>query len=149
VAAAVVALDQATKWWAVRALADGPVEVVGSNVRLALTRNRGGAFSLFSGSGTTVAVLAAVLVVILVRMARHEDDAVTGVALAVLLGGALGNLTDRLVREPGPLRGAVVDFVDLGAWPTFNVADIAVTVGAALLLLWGWREHRPERPIPE
>ncbi len=61
------------------------------------------------------------------------------VGLSLVLGGALGNLSDRVFRDPGFLRGAVVDFVSVGAWPTFNVADSAITIGAVLIIWRGWR----------
>lgn len=138
-AAAVAGLDQATKAWATRALDDGPVELAGDTVRLRLVRNSGSAFSLFTGWAPALAVVAVVLVVVLVRMGRRESDPWTALALALVLGGALGNLADRVFRDPGFLSGAVVDFVDLGWWPTFNVADSAITAGAIVLLIRGWR----------
>lgn len=145
---AVVALDQASKAWAVHRLADGAVEIVGPDVALRLTRNSGGAFSLFRGYTPLLAVLAVVFTVVLARAVQRTDSRLVLVALALVLGGALGNLVDRLVRSPGFLRGHVVDFVDLGPWPTFNVADAAITVGAALLVVGLFREDRAEAPRP-
>ena len=136
IVAAVVLLDQLTKTWAVASLADGPVSIIGTDVELALSRNTGGAFSLFQGMTPVLAVLAIVLVVFLVRAARKTDGILAVVALALVLGGAVGNLTDRIVRSPGFLRGAVVDFVRVGGFPTFNVADAAITSGAILLVGW-------------
>ena len=133
---AVVLLDQLTKTWAVAALANGPVSIIGTDVQLALSRNTGGAFSLFQGLTPVLAVVAIVLVVFLVRAARKTDAVVAVVALALVLGGAIGNLGDRVFRAPGFLRGAVVDFVRVGSFPTFNVADSAITVGAILLVGW-------------
>ena len=77
--------------------------------------------------------------------AQRAKDPVMVVALSLVLGGALGNLIDRLFRAPGFLRGEVVDFVRVGAFPTFNVADSAVTIGAVLLLVWGWRDRDERR----
>ena len=136
IVAAVVLLDQLTKTWAVASLADGPVSIIGTDVELALSRNTGGAFSLFQGMTPVLAVLAIVLVVFLVRAARQTDGIIAVVALALVLGGAIGNLADRIVRSPGFLRGAVVDFVRVDTFPTFNVADSAITVGAILLVGW-------------
>ena len=133
---AVVFLDQLTKTWAVASLADGPVSIIGTDVQLALSRNTGGAFSLLQGMTPVLAVLAIVLVVFLVRAARRTDGLVAVVALALVLGGAIGNLSDRVLRSPGFLRGAVVDFVRVGGFPTFNVADAAITSGAILLVGW-------------
>lgn len=140
VAAVVTALDQLTKAWAVDALADGPVEVIGDVVVFDLVRNRGGAFSILSFDGVTplLAVAAIALSVWLVYLGHREEDRWLAFGLALVLGGALGNLSDRLFRDPGLLEGAVIDFVDVGAWPTFNLADAAITVGVALLLVRGW-----------
>lgn len=135
IVAGVVVFDQATKTWAVRELADGPVEVVGNDVAFRLSRNSGGAFSLFQGFTPLLAVLAIALAVVLVRVLRRTRDPLMLVALALILGGALGNLIDRLARSPGVLRGEVVDFVDVGRFPVFNVADAAITIGAVLLFV--------------
>jgi len=138
VGAAVVVLDQVTKAWAMDRLADGTVDLVGP-VRFNLTRNTAGAFGLGGASVPFLAVGALVLVVVLV--ARADVMARPGLALAagLVLGGALGNLVDRLARSPGLLRGAVVDFVDLRWWPVFNLADAAITCGCLILLWSGWR----------
>lgn len=135
IVAGVVGLDQATKAWAVSALADGPESIIGSDVELHLSRNTGGAFSLFQGFTPLLAILAAVIAVVLVRAVRRAEDGWTVVALSLVLGGAVGNLTDRAFRSPGFLRGAVVDFVKVGDFPTFNVADSAITIGALLLVV--------------
>jgi signal peptidase II len=131
----IVALDQLTKAWAVATLDDGPVGIVGDDIELRLSRNTGGAFSLFQGFTPLLAVVAIVLTILLVRALHRTDDTWIVVALALVLGGAIGNLIDRAARSPGFLRGAVVDFVSVGGFPTFNVADSAITVGAVLLVL--------------
>jgi len=130
----VVVLDQLTKTWAVHDLADGPVELFG-DVAFRLSRNSGGAFSLFQGFTPLLAVLAIVLAVVLIRALRQTQDPLVLVALALILGGAIGNLVDRLVRSPSFLRGEVVDFVDVGRFPVFNLADSAITIGAVLLFV--------------
>jgi signal peptidase II len=143
----IVVLDQLTKAWAVSALADGPVSVIGNDVELRLGRNTGGAFSLFQGMTPLLAVLAVVLAVVLVRAVRNTDELLGVIALALVLAGALGNLSDRIFRAPGFFRGAVVDFVRVGSFPTFNVADSAITIGAILLIIWvlfGGGSHRAE-----
>jgi signal peptidase II len=133
VAGAVVALDQATKTWAVHALADGPIHVWW-RLRLVLALNSGAAFSL--GTGVTPFVIAGVVVMlaVLLFLSRSVSTRPAAVALGLVLGGALGNLTDRLVRHN---HRSVIDFVDLRPWPTFNVADAAVVCGAILLVLTG------------
>jgi signal peptidase II len=141
----IVLLDQLTKAWVVESLADEPLSIIGDTVELRLSRNPGGAFSLLTGFTPLIAVLAAIVAVVLVRVAQRSKDPLMVVALSLVLGGALGNLIDRLFRAPGFLRGEVVDFVRVGAFPSFNVADSAITIGAALLLLWGWRDRDERR----
>lgn len=131
----IVTLDQITKAWAARALADGPYRLIGSTVELRLVRNSGAAFSRFQGATPVLALIAAVVAAVLMRNLRRTSDRWTVVALGLVLGGALGNLADRLARDPGFLRGEVVDFVKVGSWPLFNVADSAITVGAVLLVV--------------
>lgn len=150
-AAGVVALDQATKAWAQRRLSAGRAIHVGWTLRLRLTENEGMAFSRGRGLGPVIGVLAlvvvAALLVALGRQGAHRRLATVAVGLVV--GGAVGNIADRLLRgDGGFLRGAVVDFVDLGWWPVFNVADAAITAGGALLVLGAWRGGGGERRSP-
>jgi signal peptidase II len=140
VAAVIVALDQLTKIWAVAALSDGPVEVIGTLLQFRLTRNPGGAFSLLTGLTPVLALLAVVMVVYIVRTTRRTSDAVMAYSLGLVLGGAVGNLVDRMVRSPGVLRGEVVDFIKVPNWPTFNVADCAITIGVILVAIRGWKQ---------
>ena len=142
---AVVVTDQLTKIWAVATLTDGPVNVIGDTARFVLARNPGGAFSIFSGAGMTpvLAVVAIGVAIYLVRMVGRTDDLLMLVALSLILGGALGNLIDRLVRAPGFLRGHVIDFVSVGRFPIFNVADSALTIGIVLLLVASFRQRAP------
>jgi signal peptidase II len=137
VAAAVVVLDALTKQWALSALADGPVDLVGS-VRLALTRNKAGAFGLGGAFVPFLAVAALALVVYMVATGSATERLPVAIALGLVLGGAFGNVADRVFRSPGFLRGAVVDFVDLRFWPVFNLADSAITCGCILLVLATW-----------
>ena len=139
VAATVVALDQATKAWAVATLSDGPIRLIVDVLALRLTRNPGGAFSVFTGFTPVLALVATALVVVIIRTTRRTADPIMAHTLALVLGGAVGNLVDRLVRDPGFLRGHVVDFIDLSFWPTFNLADSAITIGVILILIRGWR----------
>jgi signal peptidase II len=150
VAATVIALDQLTKWWAQRTLADGhSVHVVGSVLQLALTYNSGMAFSRGTGLGPVIGVVAIVVIVVLLASLRRESSTLARVALAAVLGGAVGNLLDRLFRAgDGFLGGSVVDFIRLPHWPYFNVADMGVTLGGLTLVLGSWRAGRP-RPAAE
>jgi signal peptidase II len=135
VAAVVVAVDQATKSWAVHRLAAGPIHVVWK-LDLALGYNTGASFSIAQGWGGTLAVLAVVLVVVLLAGAHRAGSTTMAIAIGLIVGGALGNLVDRIVRGH---HGAVVDFVELHFWPTFNVADASIVVGGALAAIALWR----------
>ena len=139
VAGVVVVLDQLAKFWAVGALSDGPVQVIGTLLQFRLTRNPGGAFSVLTGFTPVLALLAVGMVVYIVRTTRRTADIVMAYSLGLVLGGAVGNLIDRMVRSPGFLRGEVVDFIKVPNWPTFNVADCAITVGVILIAIRGWR----------
>ena len=144
---AIVVIDQLTKSWAVSALADGPTHVIGDTVELVLTRNGGSAFSRFQGLTPVLAIGAIVVTIVLARVLRSATDRLLIVALTLVLGGALGNLGDRIFRTPGFLRGHVVDFVAVGWWPVFNVADSCITIGAILLIVRSLRPQ-PARPAP-
>jgi signal peptidase II len=140
VAAVSVAADQATKSWALDALAGrAPVHVVGS-LQLALSFNSGVAFSLGRGSGLTVVPVALVVVGVVVVVARHMAGAPAAIAVGLVVGGATSNLADRLLRD---LHGSVVDFIDLQWWPVFNVADACIVGGGILLALCSLRPHAP------
>ena len=144
IAVGVVVLDQLTKRWAVSALADGPIVLVDGWLELDLTFNPGAAFSSLQGIGPLLAIAAvAVAGWITVLIRRRSTRTSEVVALALILGGAVGNLVDRVTRGDGLLDGAVVDFIEPSFFPTFNVADAAITVGAVLLVLVAVR-HVPE-----
>jgi signal peptidase II len=143
-AAVVVVLDQLTKQWALSALADGPVDLVGS-LRLNLVFNDRAAFSLGFGSTTAIALFGCALVVALVVMGVRAEQRMWALGLGIILGGALGNLADRAFRaDDGFLSGRVVDMVDLQWWPVFNLADAALWVGIAVLLIASRRQTPAE-----
>ena len=130
-AAAVVAADQITKSLAEQKLAAGPVHLLGP-LSLALSYNTGVAFSIGTGLTLPIIVVGFVLVLLLFWFARGAPSTAAAVGCGMILGGALGNLADRLFRGHG---GAVVDFVHLGFWPTFNFADASIVIGAIVLVL--------------
>lgn len=140
-AAAVLVADVVTKALAVAYLGGEPaVRLLGGSIYLVLFRNPGAAFSLATGMTWVLTLVALGVVVVILRAASRLRSAGWAVALGLLLGGALGNLGDRLFRAPGPLQGHVVDFVSLFApdgsvWPVFNVADASICIGAALLVV--------------
>ena len=152
----VVAVDLATKLIAASALSPQhiPHEVLGNHLRLTLVYNPGAAFGLNLGiySRWIFMVLTMVALVILGRLfaATRPGDAIRTVSLALVCGGAVGNLIDRINLS----RAGVVDFIDIGfgdsRWPTFNVADMAVSVGAFLLawVLWGEDTESDSVPVP-
>lgn len=142
-AGVVLALDQLAKAWAVSTLADGrSIQVVGELVQLRLFRNPGAAFSFATGTTWIFTLIATVASIAIVRASRHLGSALWALALGLLLGGALGNLVDRLFRVPGFPQGHVVDFIDLPRLFVFNVADASITLAAVLIALLSWRGVR-------
>lgn len=143
VALVAYAVDLVTKVLAVEHLEGRPdVRVLGEVLQLHLTRNPGAAFSTGTGFTAGLSVLAIVAVVVVLVVSRRLATPLWAVGLGLLLAGVAGNLTDRLVRAPGPLRGHVVDFLMLPNWPIFNVADICINAAAAVILLQTFRGIR-------
>ncbi|MCK9922382.1 signal peptidase II [Frankia sp. AgPm24] len=139
-AAALIALDVITKHLAVAKLSGrNPVEVIPGVLDLELTRNSGAAFSIAGGSTVVLSLVALLVIGVVVFTARRLRSTGWAVVLGALLGGAIGNLIDRIFRAPGPLRGHVVDFVHLHHWPIFNVADSAIVCGGVLAVLLSLR----------
>jgi signal peptidase II len=148
-AAAVLALDQLIKHLVVSNLAGGPpVDVIGSFVQLRYTTNSGGAFSLLTGAPLFFGVMAIVIIGGIVYASRRTQPLSMLVVLGLILGGALGNLSDRLFRDDGMLRGEVVDFVKVGIWPVFNLADSCIVVGGLLLAIFLGRAEREHDQAP-
>jgi signal peptidase II len=144
-AALVVAADQASKYLVVRDLTENvPVPVISGWLQLHLIRNSGAAFSMATGMTWVLTLIAITVTVVIVRISRTLGSRWWALALGLLLGGALGNLTDRLLRAPGFGRGHVVDFIEylkfpFIAFPIFNVADSCIVIAAALIALLGLR----------
>lgn len=120
-----------------------PIDVIPGVLQFRFTTNPGGAFGLFGRATWLFVGASLVVIVIIVIASRHPPTRIAALALGLVLGGALGNLTDRLVRGP-ELSGEVVDFVDFQVWPVFNIADSCIVIGAALLLVTGARVSRTE-----
>ncbi|WP_406273291.1 signal peptidase II [Nocardia sp. NBC_00881] len=136
IAAVLLGLDLLTKTVAVAKLTPGdPVPIIGDFARLSLVRNPGAAFSMATGMTWLLTLVAAAVVIGVVRIGRTMRSLWWAIGLGMVLGGALGNLVDRLFRAPGPLQGHVVDFVAIGWWPVFNVADSSIVCGAILLVV--------------
>lgn len=130
----VVICDQLSKHWALNALSDDRTIDLVSTLRFNLVFNSGMAFSQGQGIGRLIGVLAIFVASWLWFNLRKATSIVASVGTAMLIGGALGNVVDRLFRGDAWLGGAVVDFIDLQWFPVFNIADSAVTIGAALLI---------------
>ena len=135
IAAVIVLLDQISKAWALGVLADGRIIHVIWTMQFNLTFNRGMAFSRGTGIGPIIGVIGLVVVVLLLLSLRRADNALTRVATGLIIGGAVGNILDRLFRGSGWMRGAVVDFIDFQWWPVFNIADMAIMIGAATMMV--------------
>lgn len=136
VAGIVLVLDIVTKVLAVRLLTPGqPVSIIGDTVTWTLVRNSGAAFSMATGYTWALTLIATCVVIGIIWMGRRLVSPWWALGLGMILGGAMGNLVDRFFRSPGPLRGHVVDFLSIGWWPVFNVADPSVVGGAILLVV--------------
>jgi signal peptidase II len=157
VAVPVYLADQLTKAWASANLQpDQPRALVGSVLQLSLTRNSGAAFSIGTGATWILTAIACSVVVFVVVTARRLGSRGWALALGLLLGGSLGNLTDRMFRAPGPGRGQVVDFLQLPHYPIFNIADSAIVSAAVLIAVMAFRgvgidgtrasSHTPNNP---
>jgi signal peptidase II len=130
-----VAIDQITKSWAVSALDDGRTIDIVWTLRFALGFNSGIAFAQAQGMGPLVGVIALIAVFFLLRYMLKATHPLMAYGLAGILGGALGNIADRLFRGEGFLHGKVVDFIDFQWFPIFNVADSCITIGAIVLMV--------------
>jgi signal peptidase II len=132
----IAGVDQATKYLAEERLTQGVhVPLVGDLLGWQLIYNPGAAFSLATGMTWVFTLITLGVVVVVLRVARRLRSAAWAVALGMLLGGALGNLYDRMLREPGFARGHVVDFINYNGWFVGNVADIAIVLAAVLIAL--------------
>lgn len=135
VATVVLTADLITKILAVALIDPGdPVEIIGDTITFKLVRNSGAAFSMATGYTWILTIVALAVVAGIIRYSNRLGSIWWALGLGLVLGGAVGNLIDRIFRAPGPLRGHVVDFMSVGWWPVFNVADSAVVCGAVLLV---------------
>ncbi|MBO0856105.1 MAG: signal peptidase II [Nocardia sp.] len=137
IAVVVLAVDLGTKALVVATMRPGePISIIGDVFRLNLIRNSGAAFSMATGMTWLLTLIAVAVVIGVIRIGRTLRSRGWAVGLGLVLGGALGNLVDRLFRSPGPLQGHVVDFISVTRWwPVFNIADSAIVCGAILLVV--------------
>jgi signal peptidase II len=141
IATLVLIADQGTKTLAVEHLSNGPVHLIGP-LSLVLAYNAGVAFSIGSGLTLPIIVIGLVIVALLFWFGRGAPSYRASIGIGLVLGGALGNLCDRLFRSRG---GSVVDFIHTGFWPTFNLADSSIVGGCALMVIVFWRSGHHER----
>lgn len=147
IATLTIGADQLTKELALSALEGGNPRDVVWKLRWNLIYNEGSAFSLGTSFGPIIGVVALVISAALLWHARKVGRPLIGGILGLIVGGALGNVLDRLFREgtqDGFMRGAVIDFIDFQFWPVFNVADMAIVTGAIAMVLIGLREPVPD-----
>jgi signal peptidase II len=137
-------LDLATKIWAVSSLSyRSNVKVLGSFFQLTLVRNPGAAFSFATGATVLLTIFAIVALVTILYFSPRITSKGWAVVLGLVMGGILGNLVDRIFREPGLLRGHVIDWMQLPYWPIFNIADSAIVIAALVAMVLTARNIAP------
>lgn len=145
VAIGVIVLDQLTKAWVIASIkprlesGEGPIVLLGGLLKFTYAENTGASFSIGTGFTWIFSIIAAIVVVVILRTARRLGSLWWAVALGGLLGGSLGNLIDRLTRPPSFGMGYVVDFIQLPNFAVFNVADMAITGSAVLMIILAFR----------
>lgn len=140
IAAGVVGLDLITKRWAAIQYADAPQTIIPGILTFRFVENPGAAFSMFEEAGPFLGLAAVIAVGIVAASLGKPRPIHEAVAFGLIIGGALGNLIDRIARGPGILDGKVIDWIDLRPIPTFNVADSAITVAVAILIIGSWKK---------
>jgi signal peptidase II len=131
----VLLADLGSKLWVVESLRDRQIDVLGDVLVIRQIRNPGAAFGIAQGATVVFTIVAVAVVAVIVRTAQHLRSVGWAAALGLLLGGATGNLVDRIFRSPAAFRGHVVDFIEVGWFPLFNIADSAIVCGGALAVL--------------
>ncbi|MEU9984122.1 signal peptidase II [Streptomyces sp. NPDC050856] len=141
-------LDLGTKMLVVAKLEHHePIEVIGDLLTFRAVRNAGAAFGIGEAFTAIFTVIAAVVIVVIVRLARKLYSLPWAIALGLLLGGALGNLTDRIFRAPGVFEGAVVDFIAPAHFAVFNLADSAIVCGGVLIVILSFKGLDPDGTV--
>jgi signal peptidase II len=148
VAALAYALDLLSKIWVVTRLEDhDPIDIFGHYLRLDAIRNAGAAFGLGQGMTIVFTLIALGVIVVIARLSRRLYSLPWAIALGLLLGGAFGNLTDRVFRAPGGFQGRVVDFIAPAHFAVFNLADSAICCGGVLIVLLSFRGVDPDGTV--
>ena len=147
VAWAVWIIDLATKIWAVNNLSyKSNVKVIGEFFQLTFVRNPGAAFSFAAGATVFLSIFSLVVMIAVLYYAPRITSRGWAVVLGLVLGGILGNMVDRIFREPGVLRGHVIDWLQLPNWPVFNIADTAIVVATAIAVVLSIKNISPIEP---
>ena len=137
-------LDLATKLWAVNTLSDrSNIKVIGDFFQLTLVRNPGAAFSVAEGATSFLTLFGFLVMGVIFYYSTKITSRGWSVVLGLAMGGILGNLVDRIFREPGVLRGHVIDWLQVPNWPVFNIADSAIVLAAALSMILSLRNIPP------
>ncbi len=139
--------DFATKQWAISNFDSQPQKIIGNLLSFTLVRNSGAAFSFATGFSIIFALLALGVVATVTYYAKRITSKGWQITGGLLLGGVIGNLTDRIFREPGWLRGHVIDWIQLPHWPVFNLADSAIVIAAAISFTLTMRNIPPITPV--
>jgi signal peptidase II len=148
VAAFAYVLDLVSKMIVVAKLEHhAPIEIIGDWLQLEAIRNAGAAFGFGEAFTVIFTLIAAAVIVVIVRLARKLYSLPWAIALGLLLGGALGNLTDRIFRSPGVFEGAVVDFIAPKHFAVFNLADSAIVCGGILIVLLSFKGLDPDGTV--
>ena len=136
--------DFATKSWALANLdSRNPIKIIGSFLQLTLVKNSGAAFSLAEGATVLFSIFACLVVGTIAYFAQKITSKGWSVVLGLALGGIIGNLSDRIFREPGFFTGHVIDWIELPNWPVFNIADTAIVIAAAIAVVLSIKDISP------
>jgi signal peptidase II len=137
-------LDLATKLWAVSTLSDrSNIKVIGEFLQLTLVRNPGAAFSVAEGATVFLTLFGFLVMAVIFYYSTRITSRGWSVVLGLAMGGILGNLVDRIFREPGVFRGHVIDWLQIPNWPVFNIADSAIVAAAAISIILSLRNIPP------
>ena len=143
-------IDLGTKLWAEKVLSSrANIEVIGSFLQLTFIRNSGAAFSIGTGKTIIFTIFALGVLIFITRYASQITSKGWAVVCGLLLGGILGNLTDRIFREPSFLPGHVIDWIQVPNWPVFNVADSAIVIAAVIAMILTIRNIAPIKPTEQ
>ena len=135
--------DFATKVWALTSLSSEPRKIIGNFLQFTLVHNSGAAFNFATGFAIAFSLLALAVVIAAIYFAPKITSRGWQISIGLLLGGVLGNLTDRIFREPSFLNGHVIDWIQIPHWPVFNIADSAICIAAVISFALSLRNVPP------